>query len=267
MKKYMSIFRIKFLNGLQYRVAALAGLATQFAWGGLLVLLYKAFYETNPTRFPMTMQQTASYIWLQQAFLTLFASWYTDDSIFDCITDGSVAYELTRPVNLYSMWFARNVGMRLARAVLRCFPVLIFAMLLPAPYGLTLPKLDAQTVGFLVSGALTLHIVVAYTMLSYVVTFWTMSARGVRVMFQTWCSIFAGELIPIPFLPSAVRRIVELSPFAFMQDTPLRIYSGSIAGADIAYHMLGQVIWLGILVGLGLYLMRRALRRVVAQGG
>ena len=45
MKKYMSVLRMKFLNGMQYRVAALAGMATQFAWGGLLVLLYKAFYQ------------------------------------------------------------------------------------------------------------------------------------------------------------------------------------------------------------------------------
>ena len=43
MKKYMSVLRMKFLNGMQYRVAALAGMATQFAWGGLLVLLSLAF--------------------------------------------------------------------------------------------------------------------------------------------------------------------------------------------------------------------------------
>ena len=43
MRKYISVLRIKFLNGLQYRSAALAGMATQFAWGGMLVLLYRAF--------------------------------------------------------------------------------------------------------------------------------------------------------------------------------------------------------------------------------
>ena len=32
MKKYLSFFRIRFIAGLQYRAAAWAGIATQFAW-------------------------------------------------------------------------------------------------------------------------------------------------------------------------------------------------------------------------------------------
>ena len=47
MKKYISVLRIRFLNGLQYRAAALGGLATQFAWGGMLVLLL--FYQYQRT--------------------------------------------------------------------------------------------------------------------------------------------------------------------------------------------------------------------------
>lgn len=31
MRKYISFFRIRFINGLQYRAAAYAGIATQFA--------------------------------------------------------------------------------------------------------------------------------------------------------------------------------------------------------------------------------------------
>ena len=50
-KQYATLFRVRFLTGLQYRAAALAGIATQFAWGGLMVLLYafplQARYE-NP---------------------------------------------------------------------------------------------------------------------------------------------------------------------------------------------------------------------------
>jgi ABC-2 type transport system ATP-binding protein len=35
MKKYLALFRIRFVYGLQYRAAALAGVVTQFAWGAL----------------------------------------------------------------------------------------------------------------------------------------------------------------------------------------------------------------------------------------
>ena len=61
----------------------------------------------------MTMQETSSYIWMQQAFLMMFMSWRADSSIYELITDGSVAYELIRPMSVYSLWFARNMGLRL----------------------------------------------------------------------------------------------------------------------------------------------------------
>ena len=43
LSQYLTLFRLRFLAGLQYRAAALAGIATQFAWGGLLVLLVSGF--------------------------------------------------------------------------------------------------------------------------------------------------------------------------------------------------------------------------------
>ena len=52
MIKYQSLFKIKFISGLQYRAAAWAGILTQFTWGFLEILMFKAFYEVNPTAFP-----------------------------------------------------------------------------------------------------------------------------------------------------------------------------------------------------------------------
>ena len=69
MKKYWSFFRMRFLGSLQYRAAAWAGIATQFAWGFMQLLMYRAFYEAGPAAFPMEFSQLATYIWLQQAFL------------------------------------------------------------------------------------------------------------------------------------------------------------------------------------------------------
>ncbi|MFL3711211.1 hypothetical protein [Vagococcus salmoninarum] len=44
MIKYQSLFKIKFISGLQYRAAAWAGILTQFTWGFLEILMFKAFY-------------------------------------------------------------------------------------------------------------------------------------------------------------------------------------------------------------------------------
>ena len=267
MKKYFAVLRVKLLNGLQYRAAAFAGIVTQFAWGGLLIMLYRAFYAENAARFPMTMHQTASYIWMQQAFLALFMAWRVDREPFELIQSGNVAYELVRPASLYAVWFARNVGMRLAQAALRCVPVLAFSLLLPAPFGLIRPELSLKTLWFIVSLTLSMHVVVAYTMLQYAVTFKTLSSTGVAMVFQTLTDAFSGALVPLPFFPDAVRRVIEWTPFAVMQDVPLRIYSGSIAGADIYIALIKQAVWLALLVLAGVYSFRRATAKIVVQGG
>lgn len=53
MMGYFSYFKIRFIYGLQYRAAALAGIVTQFAWGFMYIMIYETFYQTNPKAAPM----------------------------------------------------------------------------------------------------------------------------------------------------------------------------------------------------------------------
>lgn len=139
-KKYLSFFRLRFLYGTSVQAAALAGIATQFVWGFLEIMVYRAFYEADANAFPMTLSATAAYVWMQQAFLAFFATWMMENEIFDSIVNGNISYELCRPIRIYNMWFSRSLAIRISRAVLRCFPILIVAAFLPQPYGLAAPE-------------------------------------------------------------------------------------------------------------------------------
>ena len=114
---YGSLFRIRFNSGIQYRAAALGGIATQFAWGFLNILLYMTFFRENPDAFPMSLTSVVSYMWLRQAFLMLFETWRTEPQIMSAIQDGGVAYELARP------WGSTVRGIRASfpRAFPPCF--------------------------------------------------------------------------------------------------------------------------------------------------
>ncbi len=267
LSEYLSLFRIKFIAGLQYRAAAAAGIATQFVWGIMGLLLYKAFYEVDGASFPMSFQSLASYLWLQQAFLALFMGWIFENDIFQSITEGSIAYELCRPLDLYSMWFFRSMANRLSKAVLRCMPILLFAVFLPAPYGIRLPAGIMAGVWFLITGVLSFLVVLAYGMLVYIATFFTYSSVGVRMVSVSLVEFFAGAVIPLPFLPGGIRQVIELLPFASMQNVPLRIYSGDISGTQIFERAGLQLFWIVVLIWAGRRLMSVALKRVVVQGG
>ncbi|MDE6405782.1 MAG: ABC transporter permease [Lachnospiraceae bacterium] len=267
MKKYLSFFRLRFTMGLQYRTAALAGMVTQFAWGFLEIMVFQAFYKAEPEAFPMTMSATASYIWMQQAFLALFATWMMENDIFDTIASGNIAYSLCRPVRIYNMWFSQSTATRVSRAVLRCFPILIVAALLPEPYGIAKPASPWHFGWFVITLVLGLLVTVAFSMLIYVFTFFTVSPQGVRIVFTSMVDFFAGAVIPLPFFPADWQRVLELLPFASMQNVPLRIYSGSMSGAEMEKAVVLQLVWLAVLAAFGSWLSRMAEKKVTIQGG
>jgi ABC-2 type transport system permease protein len=267
MKKYLAIFRIRFINALQYRAAALAGIVTQFAWGFMEIFAFAAFYRANPDAFPMEFSQTISYIWLQQAFLALFGMFFWERDIEASVAEGLIAYEMVRPIGLYGRWFCQASANRLAQAALRCAPILIVAFFLPEPYWMSLPPDAEQLLLFLISAVLSFGVVVSFSMLIYVSLFYTLSSKGVRTIVSVLGEFFAGMIVPLPFFPEPFRAVAEALPFAAMQNMPLRIYGGNIAGADALAGIAFQIFWLAALLLIGRFAMRRALKRVVAQGG
>lgn len=267
MKKYFAFFRLRFSISLQYRAAALAGLITQFAWGAMRILAFRAFYRADASAFPMDFQATSNYIWLQQAFLALFMFWGMEADIFDSIRNGNIAYEICRPVGIYEMWFSRTAALRLSRAVLRCFPILLVAAFLPAPYGLTLSVSISAFLWFLLAMVLAFLLVISGTLLVYLSCFFTISPRGIRIIVSSLAEFLQGSLVPLPFFPDHLRGILELSPFAAMQNVPFRIYGGDIAGAEIYSAVLLQLFWIVTLTGLGKLMEHKAMKKVIVQGG
>ncbi len=267
MKKYLSFFRLRFTMGLQYRAAALAGIVTQFTWGFMEVMMFRAFYRADASAFPMSFSATASYVWLQQAFLAFFMVWMMENEIFDSIINGNIAYELCRPINLYNMWFSRSMATRLSRAVLRCFPVLGVAFFVPSPYGLEPPADFFHFALFLVTLVLGFAVTVSFCMLIYFLTFFTISPQGLRILFTSLVEFFAGAVIPLPFFPENIQRIMEALPFAAMQNVSLRIYSGSMNEVQMQKAVALQVFWLLVLTAAGKLLCRFAEKKVTIQGG
>lgn len=267
MKKYWSFFKMRLVACLQYRAAALAGMSTQLVWGAMEILLYRAFWLEHPERFPMGLEALSSYIWLQQAFLALFMLWDWDFDILRSVKDGSVAYELLRPANLYGMWMAKFIGTRLARASLRMVPVIVVSSLIPAPYGLRLRISPAAFGVFLLALALMLMVVCAYNMCVYSLTFHLTDPNGIMVLSVAAADLLGGAIVPLPFLPEGFRKFAELTPFASMQNVPLRIFNGDIPLSEAPEVMGLQIFWAAVLLAAGYGLTKSGLRRAVILGG
>lgn len=83
----------------------------------------------------------------------------------------------------------------------------------------------------------------------------------------TLVEFFSGAVIPLPFLPEKLYRIVSFFPFASMQNVPLQIFGGNLSDTEILEMAGLQLFWLVILVLVGKLMAGIAMKRIVVQGG
>ena len=177
---------------MQYRAAALAGVATQFFWGFMYIMIFEAFYQHSPITPPISLKELITYIWLQQSFLAFIMLWFRDNELFGLITSGNIAYELCRPCEIYGFWYAKLLARRLSSALLRCFPILVVAFFMPEPYRMTLPPNLATGMLFLLALTFGLFLLVAISMFIYISVFITMSPVGSLLVFGVIGEFFPG---------------------------------------------------------------------------
>ncbi len=269
MRAYLSVFKLRLNLGLQYRTAAIAGVATQFFWGFIIIMVFEAFYSQAGAggELPISLEQLIAYVWLQQAFLALVMLWFRDNELFQLITSGNIAYELCRPSGIYGLWYAKLLAQRLSSAMLRSLPILIVALLLPEPYRMPLPPSGASLALFAIALVAGLLMIVAISMLMYISVFVTLSPAGSLLMFGVLGEFLAGMVIPVPLMPDWLQRIVYVLPFRWTADFPFRIYSGHIGVQEALLGIGVQLFWLAALAILGKLAMSSVLRKVIVQGG
>ena len=267
MRSYLSYFKLKFITGLQYRAAALAGMSTQFFFGFVYISVYIAFYESGSGTIPMDLNKLVSFLWLNQAFFALVFMWYKDKEILTMIKNGNVAYELCRPQDLYWMWFSKIFGERLANVSLRFLPVLLVAYFMPGLYHLELQISFIRLLVFTISFVLSAVLMVCLVLLYHILCLITLDEKGIVNIFMITSDILSGLVLPIPFFPLWLQNISNFLPFRYISDFPFRFYVGDIAMNEGLISILVQIIWIIILIFVGKLITNKALKRAVIQGG
>ncbi len=266
MKAYLLMFKIESMMVLQYRVQALAGVFTQFFFGFMRVFVMVAFFASNNRNQPMTLPQVVTYIWMTQMFLTLIA-WRPDPETKTMIKEGTLAYQMVRPLRLSLAWLMRSLARRGLMPIMRGIPILIIALLLPKPYNFVveitpnryLLILTAIICAWLLAGVLNnlLNILAIYLM----------STDGLATLFPIIMLFFSGLILPIPLFPEYLQKFFFYTPFIGVMDTPSRIIMGHMNIGLSIKSILVQLFWIILIAGLNDILLEHRLKNVSIQGG
>ncbi len=262
-RAYCAIVSARFRMLLQYRAAALAGFGTQLFWGLIRAMIFEAFYRSTTAPQPMTYPEVVNYVWLGQALL-MFLPWSGDREVQAMIRSGNVAYELLRPLDLYTLWFSRAVANRTAPVVLRALPLFTIAWLF---FGLQLPPSLASAAAWALATFGALLLSCAVSTLITLSLFWTISGEGVAALMSVAVMLFSGMTVPLPLFPDRMQAILNFLPFRGLVDVPFRLYMGHIPPEGAFPLFAHQIAWTGVLVAVGHWLVARGARRLVVQGG
>lgn len=271
MKTYFALFSMVFQQHLQYRIAAIAGAATNLAFGFFRLFLLTAFYRASDAPQPMEIHDLYSYLWFGQVMFSVMPIVGVLGPDAEEIRTGGVAYRLTRPVSVFGFYYARVLGQKTTALCTRsAIQVLVLFLVFPviglSQFGMKPP--DTTLLPFLfISLPLALVLSGAIHTLIYMTGFWTISTRGSATLSYSVIGLFSGLLVPLVFFPPVIGTIADLLPFRGIYDTPAMIYNGTVTTVQALSGLAHQCVWLTIIILLGVVLGRLGTARLEIAGG
>jgi ABC-2 type transport system permease protein len=228
----------------------------------LLTVVWKAAYGDQETADGIALEQMLVYLTIANLQL-YFLRPYVATDIQARIREGQIGFDLSRPVGYPSQLFARATGDMIGQLplVALALPVALVAGELRPP--------DSAAGGFAYLASLLLAWIVAVelNMLIGLVSFWTLEMTGFQMVYTLIGNFATGALIPLWFMPDALRVVVQALPFQAIAYVPVSIYVGAPATGGVATAFALQCFWAAALVFVIRWVWSRAIHHTVIQGG
>jgi len=211
-----------------------------------------------------TVEQLGTYVWIGQGLLATILLWgWTELS--DRVRTGDVVADLLRPVNPMWAYLATDVGRAGHAALIRLLvPVLFGAVFFPFYW----PENLLSYPLFLVSLVLALLVCFACRYLVNLAAFWLLDIRGVMSLWMAAAGVLSGLYFPISFLPGWIAGALQYgTPFPSLMQFPIDVAVERDGLAGQLERIGVQLAWTVVLFALVFYVQRRAMRKLVVQGG
>lgn len=180
------------------------------------------------------------------------------------IIKGTIGFDLLQPVRFTTARLAENLGQTVIQVA---FAVLMFLGFKMTVCEFAVPSSGSHAIFFLVSASIGFFIMFAVSLLSGLLSFWTMSSWGVRNAKNAIVSFFSGAVVPIDLLPGWLQNVMNVLPFKNIIYVPTFIYMGKYTAQEMMTNIVMQLCWA---VGLWLlvnFLFNMAIRKVSINGG
>lgn len=262
MRTYVEFAFKKFQNKMAYRLEFFMGIVNTVITIVVYLCIYKALYGNLQEVGGITFTMVATHFMISLGLSGAFE--YNEMFLQDKINDGSISNEFLKPVNFVYRLLAENMGEGLFKVIFNFFPAVIitgFYVKLSPPS--SLPNLILMLLS-VVLGYLILWLI-GFIVQTW--SFWLFSVWGIMTIKNVIVKILSGTLLPLWFMPEAVKKVIACTPFESIYFTPIQIYLGEINGMESLKKLLIQVLWIGILGIIAGIFWKNGTKKLVIQGG
>lgn len=259
----LHIVRCRVATAYAYRTSMFFLLGITVVQVFVLRQVWEALYRSRDDVIGMTLDEVLVSVTLANLIVWCFPTQTVSGWVRERIREGSVVFDLVRPVG-----YVPQLGAHLVGACASASAMVVLALPLVALVGrLTAPASAGAGLLFVVSLVLGLTVAGLLAALIALLAFWTTEINGLTMLYSLVAGFFSGVFVPVEAFPAALRTFALLTPFPATAAAPISLYLGRVEPAAALGTLAFQAAWVVVLAVVATLVWRRAQRRVVVQGG
>ena len=224
---------------------------------------WKALYKDGGTAGGVNVESMLVYI-IMSSVLSVLLITNVEKRIEQSVQKGTVATDMMKPVSLFGIYFAEDIGTIIALILQNILPILLIgSLLIKVPKMADLRDLPLFVLSVLLSFFINWFLAALFGMMAF-------SAVNIDALIQVkkhLIRLISGSIIPIWFFPDPIANVLKFLPFPYIYQLPLSIYIGKGTRAEIFTGMEIQLAWTVVLFLVFLFAQKQITRKVMVQGG
>ena len=263
MIKYLYIVKTQIIKSLTYEFNVYGNILMQTIIMITSAYFWKALYRNQSVVAGVDEQSMLTYIIISSALsVVMFTN--VERRIEQSVIKGTVATDMMKPVNLFGVYLAEDIGSIIALIFQNMIPILLIGgIFIKIPKMADIRDLPLFIFSVLISFLINWLIAALFGMLSF-------TAVNIDALIQFkkhLLRLLSGSIIPIWFFPEIVANVLRALPFVYIYQLPVSIYIGKGNRLEQIAQMKIQFLWLIVLFALFFAAQHRITRKVLVQGG
>ena len=260
---YLYVYKVQILKSLAYKFDVYGNIIMQTIIMIATAFFWKALFKNAESMGGVSVDTMLTYTVISSMISVVLIT-NVEWRITESVQTGAIAIDLMRPVNIFGVFFAENLGSVTALFFQNLLPIFIIGSLfikLPAP------RSAPQFMLFLISLVLAFFINWYLSVIFGMFSFKVIEMSALIQVKKHLVRLLSGSMIPLWFFPNWLRSVLEILPFPYIYQLPLSIYVGHYTSESLVRGLIIQILWVMVLFLIETRLEKQAIKHVMVQGG